>query len=65
MMTLDESDARARSLGGLVEGVTERLGRFPLGILQLIFRYQHRQRLLQIRPFEDPELGYDDPPLRQ
>jgi len=39
MMTLDESDARARPLRELVEGVTERLGRFPLAILQLIFRF--------------------------
>jgi putative oxidoreductase len=38
MMTLDESDGRAQPLRGLVEGATERLGRFPLGILQLIFR---------------------------
>ena len=38
-VTLDESDARARPLRELVEGVTERLGRFPLGILQLIFRF--------------------------
>jgi putative oxidoreductase len=39
MMTLEESDARARPLRGLVEGVTERLGRFPLAILQLVFRF--------------------------
>ena len=39
MMTLDESPARAQPLRGLVEGVTERLGRFPLAILQLIFRF--------------------------
>jgi putative oxidoreductase len=39
MMTLDESSARAQPLRGLVEGVTERLGRFPLAILQLIFRF--------------------------
>jgi putative oxidoreductase len=39
MMTLDESDLRARPLKGLVEGVTDRLGRFPLALLQLIFRF--------------------------
>src|SRR6201993_1596113 len=38
MMTLDESDLQARSVKRLVEGVTDRLGRFPLGVLQLIFR---------------------------
>ena len=39
MMTLDESDLQTRSLKGLVEGVTNRLGRFPLAVLQLIFRF--------------------------
>jgi putative oxidoreductase len=37
-VTLGESDGRARGLPRLIEGVTERLGRFPLAILQLIFR---------------------------
>src|SRR6516162_11374027 len=39
MMALDESDLQTRSLKGLVEGVTDRLGRFPLAVLQLIFRF--------------------------
>src|SRR5215471_16872277 len=39
MMTLDESGDRARPLGALVGGITNRLGRFPLAILQLIFRF--------------------------
>jgi putative oxidoreductase len=39
MTTLDETRGRARSLQTLVEGITDRLERFPLAILQLIFRF--------------------------
>jgi putative oxidoreductase len=39
MMTLEMSAPTARSLRGLIEGVNERLGRFPLALLQLIFRF--------------------------
>ena len=38
-MTLGESDGRARTLPRLIESITDRLGRFPLSILQLIFRF--------------------------
>src|SRR5215475_13352007 len=38
MMTLDETGGRARSLRGLVEGITGSLERFPLAILQVVFR---------------------------
>lgn len=39
MTTIDETRGRARSLRALVEGITDRLERFPLAILQLIFRF--------------------------
>jgi putative oxidoreductase len=39
MMTLKEPDTWVLPLWGLVEGTTKRLGRFPLAILQLIFRF--------------------------
>lgn len=39
MMTLDEPHSRARPLRVLVDGITERLERFPLAILQLVFRF--------------------------
>ena len=39
MMTLDEPRPGIQSLKGLAEGAVDRLGRFPLAILQLIFRF--------------------------
>jgi putative oxidoreductase len=39
MMTLDEPRAGTLSLIGLAEGAVDRLGRFPLAILQLVFRF--------------------------
>jgi putative oxidoreductase len=39
MMTIDEPRRGTLSLTGLTEGAVERLGRFPLAILQLIFRF--------------------------
>src|SRR5215470_8577733 len=39
MRSLDEPEFKARSPRSLVDGVTDRLGRFPLAILQLIFRF--------------------------
>ena len=39
MMTLDESGHRVRPLQALAGGITARLERFPLAILQLIFRF--------------------------
>src|SRR5690349_15641289 len=39
MTTVDETGGRVRSLRTLVEGITDRLERFPLAILQMIFRF--------------------------
>jgi putative oxidoreductase len=39
MMTLDQPRKGKHSLKGLVRATADRLGRFPLAILQLIFRF--------------------------
>ena len=45
--------------------MTERLGRFPLAILQLIFRFSVASVFFNAGHSKILELGYDDPALRQ
>ena len=65
----DDDPRRVQCEGAATAGAGRRRDRSPRPLSPrhppTYLPLQRRQRLLQIRPFEDPELGYDDPALRQ